>query len=92
MGRYLGALGVVLLLLASSVLAAEQLMAQESDGRGWARDMVSRLCVDGAGRIVEVQATAERATFGDGELAALMALARKGIGELTVLQKQAAGV
>ena len=45
----------------------------------------------GAGRIVEVQATAERATFGDSELATLMTLARKGIGELTVLQKQAAG-
>ncbi len=45
----------------------------------------------GAGRIVEVQATAERATFGDSELATLMALARKGIGELTVLQKRAAG-
>ena len=38
---------------AGSVLAAEQLMAQESDGRGWARDMVTRLCVDGAGRVVE---------------------------------------
>jgi hypothetical protein len=38
---------------AGSVLAAEQLMARESDGRGWARDMVTRLCVDGAGRITD---------------------------------------
>lgn len=34
-----------------SVLAAEQALATESGGRGWARDMVVRLCVDGAGRI-----------------------------------------
>src|SRR5262249_10006315 len=27
--------------------------ARESDGRGWARDMVTRLCVDGAGRAVD---------------------------------------
>ncbi len=45
----------------------------------------------GTGRIVEVQATAERAAFGENELAAMLALARKGIGELTLLQKQAAG-
>jgi hypothetical protein len=38
---------------AGSVLAAEQLLARESDGRGWARDMVTRLCVDGAGRITD---------------------------------------
>ncbi len=38
---------------AGSVLAAEQLLARETDGRGWARDTVTRLCVDGAGRVVE---------------------------------------
>jgi lysophospholipase L1-like esterase len=36
-----------------SILAAEQALAQETEGRGWARDMVTRLCVDGAGRIVD---------------------------------------
>jgi hypothetical protein len=36
-----------------SILAAEQTFAQETDGRGWARDMVTRLCVDGAGRVVD---------------------------------------
>jgi len=36
-----------------SILAAEQTFAQETGGRGWARDMVLRLCVDGAGRVVE---------------------------------------
>jgi hypothetical protein len=36
-----------------SILSAEQLLARETDGRGWARDMVTRLCVDGAGRITD---------------------------------------
>ena len=31
------------------VLAAERRLARESDGRGWARDTVERLCVDRAG-------------------------------------------
>jgi hypothetical protein len=35
------------------VLAAEQRLASESDGRGWARDTVERLCVDRAGRLLE---------------------------------------
>jgi hypothetical protein len=35
------------------VLAAERRLAQESDGRGWARDIVERLCVDRAGRLPE---------------------------------------
>jgi hypothetical protein len=39
--------------LGRSVLAAEQTLALESDGRGWARDMVARLCVDSAGIVVE---------------------------------------
>src|SRR5579871_2488893 len=36
-----------------TVLEAEQTLAQETDGRGWARDMVTRLCVDGAGRVLD---------------------------------------
>ena len=36
-----------------SVLESEQLLAQETDGRGWARDTVERLCVDRAGRLLE---------------------------------------
>src|SRR6476659_6013161 len=36
------------------VLAAERLLARETDGRGWARDMVERLCVDRAGKRLEV--------------------------------------
>ena len=35
------------------VIGAEQRLAEESDGRGWARDTVERLCVDRAGRLME---------------------------------------
>src|SRR3954447_11685637 len=34
-----------------SVLAAEQMMASESDGRGWARPMLANLCVDPMGGV-----------------------------------------
>jgi hypothetical protein len=36
------------------VLGSERRLALESDGRGWARDTVERLCVDRAGRLMEV--------------------------------------
>ena len=36
-----------------SVLAAEQALAIQSDGRGWARNTVNRLCIDLAGRVSE---------------------------------------
>jgi hypothetical protein len=35
------------------VLAAEARLAQATDGRGWARDMVERLCVDRVGKLIE---------------------------------------
>src|SRR3954452_25087525 len=35
------------------VLGAEERLARESDGRGWARDTVERLCVDRAGKLIE---------------------------------------
>jgi hypothetical protein len=35
------------------VLGSERRLALESDGRGWARDTVERLCVDRAGRLME---------------------------------------
>jgi ribonuclease PH len=41
----------------------------------------------GAGRYVEVQATAEKDPFDDGQLANLLSLARQGIGELIAVQK-----
>jgi hypothetical protein len=36
-----------------SVLASEQALEVQSDGRGWARNMVNRLCIDLSGRISE---------------------------------------
>ena len=36
-----------------SVLASEQALELQSDGRGWARNMVNRLCIDLFGRVSE---------------------------------------
>jgi ribonuclease PH len=41
----------------------------------------------GAGKFVEVQATAEKSAFDDAQLADLLTLARQGIGELVALQR-----
>src|SRR5439155_17660891 len=35
------------------VLAAEERLARESHGRGWARDTVERLCADRTGKVQE---------------------------------------
>jgi ribonuclease PH len=45
----------------------------------------------GKGDIVEIQATGEKRGFSEAEFEALFSLARKGIGELCVLQKTATG-
>jgi ribonuclease PH len=45
--------------------------------------------ITGMGSLVEVQATAEAAVFSEADFNAMLALARKGIGELVILQKQA---
>jgi hypothetical protein len=36
-----------------SIMAAEQALELQSDGRGWARNMVNRLCIDLSGRVNE---------------------------------------
>src|SRR5215831_17259079 len=36
-----------------SVLASEDALELQSDGRGWARNMVNRLCIDPQGRVSE---------------------------------------
>jgi ribonuclease PH len=46
----------------------------------------------GKGGIVEVQGTAEKSAFSEAQFLELLRLARKGIGELNVLQKQALGI
>jgi len=43
----------------------------------------------GSGRFIEVQGTGEEATFDDGQLAAMLALAKKGVAELTAIQSEA---
>jgi ribonuclease PH len=45
--------------------------------------------ITGSGGLIEVQGTAEGAPFSEGELGALLGLAKKGIGELIGLQKAA---
>ena len=45
----------------------------------------------GSGRFVEIQGTGEEATFDDNELQALLRLARRGIAQLTEMQRQALG-
>jgi ribonuclease PH len=45
----------------------------------------------GAGRYVEVQGTGESATFSDGELRALLALARSGIRRILGAQRRMLG-
>ncbi|HEY4973970.1 MAG TPA: hypothetical protein VII41_10195, partial [Steroidobacteraceae bacterium] len=36
-----------------NILASEQALETQSDGRGWARNMVNRLCIDLSGRVTE---------------------------------------
>ena len=45
----------------------------------------------GGGRFVEIQGTGEEATFSEYELAELVALGRRGIEQLTAIQREAFG-
>jgi len=51
----------------------------------------SNFVLTGKGDIVEIQATGEKRGFSEAEFEALFSLARKGIAELCVMQRQAAG-
>ena len=57
-----------------------------------AADADANFVLTGTGGIVEVQATAEKTVFAEPEFMRLLALARKGIGELLVHQKKALGL
>ncbi len=46
------------------------------------------IVMTGAGEFVELQATAEKVAFGDDQLAKMLDLGRKGIGELIAMQKE----
>jgi ribonuclease PH len=50
-------------------------------------DVDMNVVLTGAGRYVELQSTAEHAAFDDDQLQAMISLARKGIAELTEIQK-----
>ena len=55
-----------------------------------AADVDMNVVMTGAGRLIEVQATAERVPFGQDDLLALVGLAVKGIGEIGEAQRLAA--
>jgi ribonuclease PH len=57
-----------------------------------AADADANFVLTGTGGIVEIQATAEKTVFAEPEFMRLLALARKGIGELLLLQKKALGL
>ena len=56
-----------------------------------AADVDMNVVMTGSGRFVEIQGTGEEATFSDEDLAALLKLAKKGIRDLTAVQKQSLG-
>ncbi len=56
-----------------------------------AADVDMNVVMTGGGRYVEVQGTGEEATFSDEELAAMLRLARKGVADLTEMQKASLG-
>jgi ribonuclease PH len=56
-----------------------------------AADVDMNIVMTGRGRFVEIQGTGEEATFGDEDLASLIALARSGIAQLQQIQREALG-
>jgi len=60
-------------------------LCYEEDSRA---EVDMNVVMTGSGRFVEIQATAEKSSFDDAQMAALLALARQGIAELTSQQKQ----
>jgi ribonuclease PH len=61
-------------------------LAYEEDSRA---DVDMNVVMTGSNRFVEIQATAEHATFDDGQMAELIALARVGLAHLRTLQEAA---
>ncbi|MBM3756506.1 MAG: ribonuclease PH [Acidobacteria bacterium] len=53
-----------------------------------AAEVDMNIVMTGAGKFVELQATAERNEFDEAQLAALLAVGKKGVGEMIGLQKQ----
>jgi ribonuclease PH len=63
-------------------------LAYEEDSRA---EVDMNVVMTGAGRFVEVQATAEQKSFDDSQLGLLLALARGGVGSLIEVQREALG-
>lgn len=59
--------------------------------KDFAADVDMNIVMTGSGQFVEVQGTGEEATFSETELAQLLKLGKKGIKELTDIQKQSLG-
>ena len=55
-------------------------------------DVDMNVVMTGGGRFIEIQGTGEESTFDDHELAALIELAKQGIGQLSVIQQQSLGI
>lgn len=53
-----------------------------------AAEVDANFVITGSGKLVEIQATAEKTAFDEKEFSAMLAFAREGIGELITLQKQ----
>ncbi|HUB80119.1 MAG TPA: ribonuclease PH [Bryobacteraceae bacterium] len=64
-------------------------LCYEEDSRA---DVDMNVVMTGAGKFVEVQATAEHVPFDDGQMAALIELARAGIARLIEIQKRVAAI
>jgi ribonuclease PH len=56
-----------------------------------AADADANFILTGSGKIIEIQATAEKYAFDDEQFAELYSLAKKGVGELIELQKKVIG-
>jgi ribonuclease PH len=63
-------------------------LAYEEDSRA---EVDMNVVMTGTGRFVEVQATAEQKSFDDAQLSLLLALARRGVGSLVKVQREALG-
>jgi ribonuclease PH len=61
-------------------------LCYEEDSRA---DVDMNVVMTGSGQFIELQATAERGSFDDGQLASLIALARGGLGDLLQAQQRA---
>jgi ribonuclease PH len=63
-------------------------LAYEEDSRA---EVDMNVVMTGAGRFVEIQATAEQKSFDDTQLSRLLAMARHGLGNLIEVQREALG-